>query len=857
MDEEKLAATAYFLGMVHDIGKATALFQCNITRSNPEMRIRWEKTGQFTGNFRHPTETPHARASEAILRELGCPAGLASVAGAHHGKPQSNDYGRYIDEQMEQYGDNYWGTRKQREFWQEIWENLFEMALFKSGFSSAGELPMLLVPDELLLAGLLIMADWLASNSAYFPLISIDEWGDELVYPKRADAAWQEIGLTEPWIAEHYAMDEKIFSQRFGFAPNEIQKSILEVAADMEMPGILVLEAQMGVGKTEAALAAAEILAARFGEGGLYFGLPTQATANGIFGRLKTWAQTQSGETAHAIRLAHGMAALNEEYLALFKGRSQTEEDAPEGGILVHSWFQGNKQALLADFVIGTVDQLLLAALKQKHIMLRHLGLAGKIVIIDECHAYDSYMNQYLERAINWLGKYRVPVILLSATLPASRRAALIAAYLSEAPGEVEWRGNMGYPLLTWTNGKKVEQKAIPIASAGREIQILFKNEAELPALLEDCMQDGGCAGVIVNTVKKAQELAARLQASLPSFDILLFHAQFTMLDRAEKEKELLARLGKRSSQKERDRLIVIGTQVLEQSLDIDFDFLVTELCPMDLLLQRTGRLHRHWNRAERPQMLRQARCVVLDTGEEGFDEGSEAVYGKWLLWRTRRLLPQSIMLPQDIPRLVQQTYGWEPEDSLPRDEQSEKARIEYANQQDIKARRAEQFAILPPEEHTKLPERNVLDNWMCDIAALSDVAARATVRDGDPAVDVLVMVQQDDGSIHFLPWQEEGRAIAADMPPSREECRKIARQKLRLPGLFGRRWNIERVIQELEEENRQVLSQWQQAPMLKGELVLLLDASLKTHLGQAELQYDRRYGLTYRKEESYEGNCV
>ena len=153
----------------------------------------------------------------------------------------------------------------------------------------------------------------------------------------------------------------------------------------MEAPGILVLEAQMGVGKTEAALAAAEILAARFEEGGLYFGLPTQATANGIFDRLKGWAVTQSEEVVHTIRLAHGMAELNEEYRALFQGQAHTQEEAQEDGLLVHSWFQGSKQALLADFVIGTVDQLLLAGLKQKHIMLRHLGLAGKIVIVDEC----------------------------------------------------------------------------------------------------------------------------------------------------------------------------------------------------------------------------------------------------------------------------------------------------------------------------------------------------------------------------------------------------------------------------------------------------------------------------------------
>ncbi len=141
---------------------------------------------------------------------------------------------------------------------------------------------------------------------------------------------------------------------------------------------------------------------------------------------------------------------------------------------------------------------------------------------------------------------------------------------------------------------------------------------------------------MIVNTVRKAQDLAARLREELPEFEVLVFHAQFLMPDRAEKEQRLMERIGKRSTPAQRDRLIVVGTQVLEQSLDIDFDYMITELCPMDLLLQRIGRLHRHPGRA-RPQPVQEARCAVLDTGTEEFDEGSAAIYGEWLLGRTRK----------------------------------------------------------------------------------------------------------------------------------------------------------------------------------------------------------------------------
>lgn len=145
---------------------------------------------------------------------------------------------------------------------------------------------------------------------------------------------------------------------------------------------------------------------------------------------------------------------------------------------------------------------------------------------------------------------------------------------------------------------------------------------------------------------------------------MVVFHAQFLMPDRAAKEEALMKRIGKHSTPEQRDKLIVVGTQVLEQSLDIDLDFLVTELCPMDLLLQRIGRLHRHEGRA-RPRPVAQARCAVLDTGTEDFDEGSKAVYGEWLLWRTRKFLPTAITLPDDIAPLVQDVYGWEP-DPLP-----------------------------------------------------------------------------------------------------------------------------------------------------------------------------------------------
>ena len=865
-DEETLTCVACFLGWVHDLGKASAAFQGPIMAHLPERRQRLENYTTLSYREQNRKYSRHALASEAILRWLKCPNGLASVAGAHHGKPQTGkDVLDQLGDEEEEgcWESNYWPEGEQK-FWESCWRELFDYALQESGFSGVDELPQLTIPAEILLTGLLIMADWIASNTQYFPLIPVEEVGSDTLYPARVNRAWEALDLTSPWEVQSDVTEPGAFAERFGFPPNEVQRAMLEAVSRTQEPGIFILEAQMGVGKTEAALGAAEILAKRGGEGGIFFGLPTQATANGIFGRLLAWAEKQPDGLEHSIKLAHGMAELNETYIRLQQETVRVEEDLeadpdadPESRVMVHQWFRGNKQGLLADFVIGTVDQLLMAALQQKHVMLRHLGLAGKVVVIDECHAYDAYMNCYLDRALTWLGRYKVPVILLSATLPAKRRVELVRAYLNgrTAPDGL-WQTCRGYPLLTWTDGKRVEQTTIPLETEPRRVETFPLTEEQLTDTLRSALREGGCAGVIVNTVKKAQAIAARLRAELPEFEVVVFHAQFLMPDRAAKEEALMKRIGKHSTPEQRDKLIVVGTQVLEQSLDIDLDFLVTELCPMDLLLQRIGRLHRHEGRA-RPRPVAQARCAVLDTGTDEFDEGSKAVYGEWLLWRTRKFLPTAITLPDDIAPLVQDVYGWEQADVLPRAERSEGMCKAYEFTQAQRKERAQAYLVPQPKVHKKFKQLNTLDGWMQNVGAHSDAAARAAVRDGDPSVEVLVMQRRADGSIHFLPWQENGRAVASDQPPQPEDALQIARQKLRLPAVFGKAWKVDEVIRELEADNRSCLAAWQLSPLLHGELVLLLDENLTAHLADMELCYDRENGLTYQKEETDEGDRV
>ena len=236
--------------------------------------------------------------------------------------------------------------------------------------------------------------------------------------PMRVEVVWSRLGLQKGWTPEGGIPLDELCQKRFHFdRPNALQAQVMRLVDEAAQPGLLVIEAQMGSGKTEAALLAAELMSDGMSgpeRSGIFFGLPTQATANGIFERVRAWGETQTEYMPATIRLAHGAAELNESYARLMEhGGSIASLDADgDGGLMVHEWFRGRKQALLSDFVVGTVDQLLMLALKQRHVMLRHLGLCGKVVVIDECHAYDAYMSQYLEAALQWLGAYRVPVMV-------------------------------------------------------------------------------------------------------------------------------------------------------------------------------------------------------------------------------------------------------------------------------------------------------------------------------------------------------------------------------------------------------------------------------------------------------------
>ncbi len=354
LSRDELKKTALFLAYSHDIGKATAVFQSKIIKAVPFRKPQIEKYGVELPDFcefHDYKETPHTLAGENILLFLGCPNEVAVVVESHHGIPTRKlDLDTLADDPA--YAKNYFASIKEEKLWKDIWRNYYDFAMEKSGMKSFSEIPILNRQAQMLFTGLLIMADWIASNTEWFPLLSVNDWEDERGMETRIEEGWEAFQLTDVWCPVNEIYSETFFKQTFLFPPRQIQSDVLKIISSVNESGIYIVEAPMGCGKTEIALAAAEILAAKFERTGLFFGLPTQATSNGIFPRVLEWAKKQSDEMFQSIQLAHGSAMLNNTFMDIERGIPEVYDGDMDGEIVVHSWFCGKKQSCLADFVV-------------------------------------------------------------------------------------------------------------------------------------------------------------------------------------------------------------------------------------------------------------------------------------------------------------------------------------------------------------------------------------------------------------------------------------------------------------------------------------------------------------------------
>ncbi|EHI70385.1 CRISPR-associated helicase/endonuclease Cas3 [Streptococcus ictaluri] len=853
-----------FLAAVHDIGKASPAFQtqkgyCHSEDLDLRLLERLERNG-FEGisslQLAKPSKSHHSIAGQYLLHSYGVKEDISTIIGGHHDKP-IDEVDHYKNQGLS-YPSNYFqiqdsgnGINKK---WKDKQRSIFDWALGISGFDSVESLPKIRQPAQVILSGLLIMADWIASNEYYFPLLSIDDIAVRHPLERKilGFEKWKKTGLWEPGVTVNF---NRLYEKRFDFQPRNVQMVLADTIANTRNPGILILEAPMGIGKTEAALVAAEQLAAKTGRNGIFFGLPTQATSNGIFSRIEKWLESVQGELEEnlSIHLVHGKAQLNEDFSCL--SENINIDDADNGSVIVNEWFSGKKTTSLDDFVVGTVDQMLMVALKQKHLALRHLGFSRKVVIIDEVHTYDAYMNQYLLEVLRWMGAYGVPVIILSATLPAERRVELLKSYMfglgkefnkTERKQLAHELKTDAYPLITYNNGTEVCQIKEFQESKHKRIIIEKLKEDQLLNLIKDALRDGGVIGLIVNTVKRAQKLAQYFAEKLGEDMVELLHSGFIATHRAQKEKELLQMIGKKA--KRPKQKIIIGTQVIEQSLDIDFDMLISDLAPMDLLIQRLGRLHRH-DDIKRPAQHEQPHCYVLGTSDQlEFEEGSSFVYGDYLLARTQYFLPDSINLPEAISPLVQKVYEFDiKSEDVPNIDIDEvllskymEGRQKYISKMEEKKSKAKNYRIANPVLKPSRKRSENLIGWLKNPNPdENEEKAYAQVRDIEDTIEVIALKKINDGYGLF----GDEKDISADIVEG-DLAKQVAQNTLRLPLTLSKFYNVDKTIEELERYYLKHFSNWSSSPWLKGSLGIIFDDNNEFIIKGFKLIYDEKYGI-------------
>lgn len=846
-----------WLAGTHDVGKASPPFASKVPSLIGPMRdagLTWRSTADFN-------HAPHGLVGHAVIERwltstYGAPVAKAAtyavVAGGHHGVPPTATKLEWLLENEHLVGSAPW-VRVQDEL--------------LTGMTAYCEVTDLLpawahhplpAGAQAVLTGAVIVSDWLASNTDLFPFDTAGMSG-------RAAAAWADLGLPAPWTASPGAatVSERLACRFPGLGPEPRPVQVLAVQAASECAGppLLIVESTMGSGKTEAALLAAEVLAERFDCGGLFFGLPTMATSDAMFGRILDWIETDRDSGGLSVHLAHGKASLNDRYTGLRQSRMSSVHDdsvrREHAEAEVLAWLSGRKKGVLASMVVGTIDQLLFLALQTKHVALRHLAFAGKVVVVDEVHAADDYMRMFLCRALEWLARYGVPVILLSATLPSGQRQELADAYRSGLglPSQ-GLPAQDAYPLLTTVSAEGATTLAPPSApdSVAVTVTAIDDDLDSLGALLDGWLVDGGCVAVIRNTVKRAQETYAYL-ADRFGEAVTLHHSRFVATHRAARERVLRDELGRDG---DRPRLrIVVGTQVLEQSLDVDFDAMVTDLAPVDLILQRSGRLHRH-DRV-RPQCLTRPRLVVTGIvawtdGLPTFDDGCEAVYRRSRLLRAAGVLgvrpgeAVHIQVPGDVRHLVETAYGTQPPVPDAWRESASEADDVYRRELDRAREKASHFRLDSPLTTTDLI------GWLEDSSVEAEDSrsqSAGKVRDSEDGLEVILTQWIDGDLCHLADGVNEhsGRPAVPllDEPPPAALARSLAASTVRLPGQMTRAdADFDRVVRDLERND---FESWRRSPWLQGQLTLALDEDWRASIAGFAVHYDRDQGLLVEKE--------
>ncbi|MGV0393438.1 CRISPR-associated helicase Cas3' [Corynebacterium riegelii] len=836
-----------WLAGTHDVGKACIKFQTQLEQKGGFEHLTFNLSDaglplKASGMERRLKKLPHGICSGVLisdwLRDQGFTPStarwLASAADAHHGVPSTDGEQDHVETILSIYSTE----------WQDVHRELLDtMADITDVRATLGALRIDAQPDPAaiqLLTGLVVIADWIASNPDAFPMV-VSKSQEE-----RVRAGMLATDLTPPWSGKAVESDvDEQYRNSFGWSEQyharSVQTAMIEAAKAVTEPSLIILEAETGVGKTEAALASAHIIANATGAQGIYFAAPTMATANGLLDRTITWAKNVTdSESVSSLYLAHSKNQLSQPYQRLrFKGIG--EDDSAGENVIASSWMSGRRRGLLSNVVVGTVDQVLMMALRQRYSMLRHVALAGKIIIFDEVHAYDAYTSDYLETALEWLARYGATVIMMSATLPPERRNALVKAFTGrdiDTPSEA-------YPLITVAS-KSNQLCFTPEPSPTNleaTIDIIKDSLDTLQQRIGTLLDDGGVALIICNTIARAQETYRAFKQSHPD-EVELHHAGFMAWERSEKEDRLRNELGPKAhrSKGRPHRKIVVATQVAEQSLDIDADVLVTDIAPMDLLIQRIGRLHRHERPdTDRPEQVRQPKVLVRGiealTPHPVFNSGAVAIYGLKILLTTVLHLPKIFKRPDDVAELVRLVYADSQTTPAEWGEEWEKALIDDKARTERAHGRSESFRIKSPNECRTLSD--LYGDLKQAVTRLgSDEVGAAQVRDTEPTVEVIPIV----GYVQEYTSLGADWTLTGDPELTYPQAFHLASSTVRLPTRMTRyNSDFEDVVGTLEQSTPIA---WNKHYLLQGQLALPLNSKGETDLGRFRVRYTSELGI-------------
>ncbi|MBT2526318.1 CRISPR-associated endonuclease Cas3'' [Streptomyces sp. ISL-99] len=755
--EEKEARTLVMTWAgLHDLGKIMPRFQRMITRERSEQRVLLGEPSfahdwsvETSKTVRHEFAT--SRVIPLHMAELGYPckggpvaglltAQLAQILGGHHGKyPTGVEPADLVDplRNMPDLGKGAWAAERRAHV------TALQDVLGAAPATSRKKLPVELA---VLVTGLVIVSDWVASQEHLIEAqqAAVGKDMSPLREPRGQRAHARRMAAAAPVHIRDAGLGQARFApQSFRdmfpeiTTPYPLQASVEAGLMDaVRGPGILLVTAPTGEGKTETALYAAALMGAACGSSGLFFALPTQATANQMYERVSRWARANLVQDA-ALTLLHGNADLYASYaepgtaalVAPPEWDEATEprvlsEHADEPGtgseavsVTAGRWLRCRGRGILSPLAVGTVDQALMGVLPLRWNALRHLGLSGKTVVIDEAHAYDTFTHALLLRLLHWLGALKVPVVLLSATLTGESARGLLAAYLEGAghhSGSYELPPP-AYPGWIYADAQDANfvVPAEPVGS-GRERELRLDVHpvnhsyapdvedgrlATLLRLVEGATAGGGCVAVICTTVAESQRTYEALlthyrerftsayagwddrntadaasEASEAGPRLRLLHSRFPSDRRGGITAEAegwFGRSDKAGVRRPRGgrAAVLVATQVIEQSLDFDFDLVISDLAPMAMLLQRAGRVWRHAvNNALRPPWASAPRLSVLapvdDKGKLAVPVEWGEVYSPSLLQRTLETLLERgrnpVRVPGDVQGLVDKVYDLE-----------------------------------------------------------------------------------------------------------------------------------------------------------------------------------------------------